>query len=84
MCYTVRVPLEIAARDVGTGFRARLARGVRVPWRRTLRAHLYEFVTKTKKLKCICGWERTLKTEDPAIIDKKFAEHIAETERQQQ
>lgn len=51
--------------------------------RLTLRIHLYEFVTKTKKLKCSCGWERTLKTVDPALIDKKFAEHVAETSRVQ-
>ena len=46
-----------------------------------LKTHLYEFVSKTKKLKCLCGWERTLKTADPVLIDKKFAEHRAEASR---
>ena len=46
-----------------------------------LKTHLYEFVSKTKKLKCLCGWERTLKTADPAVIDKKFVEHRTEASR---
>jgi hypothetical protein len=43
-----------------------------------LKTHLYEFVSKTKKLKCLCGWERTLKTSDSDAVTKKFAEHRAE------
>jgi hypothetical protein len=39
---------------------------------------LYEFKTDKKKLKCLCGWERTMKTTDAASIDKKFAEHRAQ------
>jgi hypothetical protein len=46
-----------------------------------LKTHLYEFVSKTKKLKCLCGWERTLKTADSEAISKKFAEHCAEAAR---
>lgn len=57
------------------------AHGFRVSWGPNLKTHLYEFVSKTKKLKCLCGWERTLKTTDPVIIDKKIAEHRAEMAR---
>ena len=46
-----------------------------------LKTHLYEFVSKTKKLKCLCGWERTLKTTDQTVIDKKFVEHRTEASR---
>ena len=49
-----------------------------------LKTHLYEFVSKTKKLKCLCGWERTLKTAYPVLIDKKYAEHRAEASRPHQ
>jgi hypothetical protein len=42
---------------------------------------LYEFISKTKKLRCLCGWERTLKTADSVLIDKKFAEHCADSKR---
>jgi hypothetical protein len=34
-----------------------------------------------KKLKCICGWERTLKTADVSLAHEKFQEHCAEAER---
>jgi hypothetical protein len=61
-----------------------LSPGFRASWRLNLKTHLYEFVSKTKKLKCLCGWERTLKTADPALINKKFAEHIAEALRPRQ
>jgi hypothetical protein len=43
-----------------------------------LKTHLYEFISKTKKLKCLCGWERTLKTSDAEAVNKKFAQHRAE------
>ena len=42
---------------------------------------MFEFVTKTKKLKCLCGWERTLKTTDSELVYKKFAEYRAEAAR---
>ena len=40
--------------------------------------HLYEFKTDKKKLKCLCGWERTMKKVDLPLIYKKFAEHCAQ------
>jgi hypothetical protein len=43
-----------------------------------LRTHLYEFVSHKKKLKCLCGWERTIKTAEIPSIQKKFAEHRAQ------
>lgn len=43
-----------------------------------MRIHLYEFRSDKKKLTCLCGWERTLKTTDPKAADKKFAEHRLE------
>jgi hypothetical protein len=43
-----------------------------------VRAHLYEFRNDNKKLKCLCGWERTLKTSDPKIIQKTFDGHCDE------
>ena len=46
-----------------------------------MRSHLYEFVSKTKKLKCLCGWERTLRTTDMALVYKKFEAHCAEVSR---
>ena len=44
-----------------------------------MRVHLYEFVAGTRKLKCSCGWERTMKTTDLPAMLKKFEEHRAET-----
>jgi hypothetical protein len=43
-----------------------------------LKTHLYEFSSVNKKLKCLCGWERTLKTSDMPAVYKKFAEHRAQ------
>jgi hypothetical protein len=43
-----------------------------------LRTHLYEFLSQKKKLKCLCGWERTIKTADIPSIQKKFEEHKAQ------
>jgi hypothetical protein len=42
-----------------------------------LKTHLYEFHSAKKKLKCLCGWERTVKTSDQALIKKMFADHRA-------
>ena len=46
-----------------------------------MKAHLYEFVTKSKKLKCLCGWERTLKTTDMNAVYAKFEAHRSEASR---
>jgi hypothetical protein len=43
-----------------------------------LKTHLYEFKSDKKKLKCLCGWERTMKTSDITAVYKKFAEHRAQ------
>jgi hypothetical protein len=49
--------------------------------RPNVKVHLYEFLSKTRKLRCSCGWERTLKTADPVLVDKKFVEPRAEAAR---
>lgn len=46
-----------------------------------MRAHLFEFRSDKKKLKCLCGWERTLKTADIDAAYKKFEEHRVEATR---
>lgn len=43
-----------------------------------MRCHLFQFVSKTKKVSCQCGWERTLKSGDAALAHKKFEAHRAE------
>ena len=43
-----------------------------------MRSHLYEFRAETKKLKCSCGWEKTIKTDEVPSIQKTFAVHRAE------
>lgn len=43
-----------------------------------MRAHLFEFRSDKKKLKCLCGWERTLKSADIDAAYAKFEEHRAE------
>ena len=43
-----------------------------------MRAHLYEFRSDKRKLKCLCGWERTLKSVDSKTISAAFAEHCKE------
>ncbi|TPW22108.1 MAG: hypothetical protein FD126_14 [Elusimicrobia bacterium] len=43
-----------------------------------MRGHLFQFITKSKKVSCICGWERTLKTSDTASAHKKFEAHLSE------
>ena len=40
-----------------------------------MKIHLYEFRSDKKKLKCLCGWERTLKTADPKLVHKTFTDH---------
>ena len=69
---------EPVTRNVGTDPWASKAQGFCVSRRLTLKTHLYEFISKSKKLKCLCGWERTLKTSDADAVTKKFAEHRAE------
>ena len=39
---------------------------------------MYEFRSDKKKLKCSCGWERTLKTADAKLIQKTFTVHTAD------
>jgi hypothetical protein len=46
-----------------------------------VRAHLFEFRSDKKKLKCVCGWERGLKTTDIEAAYAKFREHTLETAR---
>ena len=43
-----------------------------------MKSHLFEFTSKNKKVKCICGWERTLKSHDVVLAHKKFQAHRAE------
>lgn len=40
-----------------------------------MRLHLYEFRASDRKLKCNCGWERTLKSSQPNLVSKTFAVH---------
>ena len=46
-----------------------------------MRAHLFEFRSDNRKLKCLCGWERTLKSTDIVAAREKFEEHRAEAAR---
>lgn len=46
-----------------------------------MKCHLFQFVTKTKKLSCLCGWERTLKNTDMVLAHRKFDAHRAEAAR---
>ncbi len=43
-----------------------------------MKIHMYEFRSDKKKLKCSCGWERTLKSADPKVISKTFKLHSAD------
>lgn len=36
---------------------------------------MYEFRSDKKKLKCSCGWERTLKSADMKLVAKTFDVH---------
>ncbi|MFI5346591.1 MAG: hypothetical protein ACHQ51_09480 [Elusimicrobiota bacterium] len=42
-----------------------------------MKTHLYEFNSEKKKLKCLCGWERSIKTADIPLLRKLFADHRA-------
>ena len=42
-----------------------------------MKIHMYEFRSDKKKLKCSCGWERTLKSADAKLIAKTFTDHQA-------
>lgn len=46
-----------------------------------MRCHLFQFVSKSKKVSCLCGWERTLKSGDVAAAHKKFDEHRLEASK---
>ena len=46
-----------------------------------MKMHLFEFNSTNKKLKCLCGWERTLKTVDVRVAHEKFKEHYSEQMR---
>jgi len=39
------------------------------------KSHMYEFRSEKKKLSCLCGWERTLKTGDPKVVLATFKAH---------
>jgi hypothetical protein len=43
-----------------------------------MRIHLYEYREQHRKLKCSCGWERTVQKKDVKKVDKKFKEHTDE------
>lgn len=43
-----------------------------------MRAHLFEFRSDKKKLKCACGWERGMKTADLEAAYERFREHTRE------
>jgi hypothetical protein len=43
-----------------------------------VRAHLYEFRSANRKLSCVCGWERTMKTTDETKVKAIFNVHCAE------
>ena len=43
-----------------------------------MRAHLFEFRSDNRKLKCLCGWERTLKSSDIEAARERFEEHRSE------
>ena len=46
-----------------------------------MKMHLFEFKSDKKKLKCLCGWERTLKTADVRAAYERFKAHCAEFAR---
>ena len=46
-----------------------------------MRCHLFQFIGKSKKVSCLCGWERTLKSNDPALAHKKFKAHRLEASK---
>ena len=46
-----------------------------------MKIHLFEFRSAKKKLKCLCGWEMTLKSMDVKVAHEKFAEHCLKESR---
>jgi len=46
-----------------------------------MKMHLFEFHSEKRKLKCLCGWERTLKTADVKVAHERFKQHCAEQVR---
>lgn len=40
-----------------------------------MRAHLYEFHSEKRKLKCLCGWERNIKKADVGSVQRLFEDH---------
>ena len=42
-----------------------------------MKVHLFEFKSENRKLKCLCGWQRTLKSADVKAAYAKFEEHRA-------
>lgn len=43
--------------------------------------HLYEFKSDKKKVRCLCGWERTVRTADIPTTYKMFKDHCAQEPR---
>ena len=43
-----------------------------------MRSHLYEFRSDKRKLSCLCGWERTLKSSEPKLVASTFRDHCAQ------
>lgn len=42
-----------------------------------MKSHLYEFRADKKKLTCLCGWGRTLKSSDAKLVQQTFKDHCA-------
>ena len=42
-----------------------------------MKNHLYEFRSQTKKLKCMCGWEKTMRSSNIERAYKAFEIHRA-------
>ena len=47
-----------------------------------MRAHLFEFHSQKKRLTCLCGWERVMKTADLELAYERFREHTEEVARE--
>ena len=43
-----------------------------------MKVHLYEFQATKRKVRCLCGWERTVKASEVATVYKRFTDHCAE------
>lgn len=72
------VAFQPATRHAGNDPRARFGPEGFVFKEDSMKSHLYEFFSKGNKLKCLCGWERTMKKADLPAVYKKFAEHCAQ------